>query len=131
MPVRFVPPEIVPILHHDLIKRYGGRQGLRDIRLLDSALAQPKMTVGSKHVHRTLFDKAAAYGFHISRNHPFIDGNKRVAFVIMDIFLQINGWEIVASEKEAYSMMIDLVGGNLSKTALSQWLRKHSTRLIK
>jgi death-on-curing protein len=87
------------------------------------------MTVGGKFAHKSLFEKAAAYGFHVCRNHPFVDGNKRVAFVLMDIFLQKNGWEIVAREEEAYSLMIDLASGKLTKAQLSTWLKEHSARL--
>jgi death on curing protein len=129
MATRFIPNRIVPTIHSDLLQRYGGRPGLRDPGLLDSALAQPKMTVGGKFVHSTLFDKAAAYGFHVCRNHPFVDGNKRVAFVLMDIFLQKNGWEITASEEDAYSMMMLLASGKLSRPQLSGWLREHSSKL--
>jgi death-on-curing protein len=129
MATRFIPNRIVSTIHSDLLQRYGGRPGLRDPGLLDSALAQPKTTVGGKFVHKTLFDKAAAYGFHVCKNHPFVDGNKRVAFVLMDIFLQKNGWEVTANEEEAYSMMISLASGKLSKAQLSKWLNKHSSRL--
>ena len=129
MATRFIPNRIVSTIHSDLLQRYGGRPGLRDPGLLDSALAQPKITVGGKFVHKTLFDKAAAYGFHVCKNHPFVDGNKRVAFVLMDIFLQKNGWEVTANEEEAYSMMISLASGKLSKAQLSKWLKKHSSRL--
>jgi death-on-curing protein len=129
MATRFIPNRIVATIHSDLLQRYGGRPGLRDLNLLDSALAQPKMTVGGKFVHKTLFDKAAAYGFHVCKNHPFVDGNKRVAFVLMDIFLQKNGWEILANEEEAYSMMMTLASGKLSKAQLSGWLKKHSSKL--
>ena len=129
MAVKFIPDEIVPSIQADLLKRYGGTVGIRDRGLLSSALAQPKMTAQKKFLHRTLFDKAAAYGFHICRNHPFVDGNKRIAFVLMDVFLQENGWEIHASEEEAYETMIQLASGNLSKNDLSAWLKAHSTKL--
>jgi death on curing protein len=129
MAIRFIPEEIVPIIHADLIKRYGGSLGIRDRGLLASALAQPKTTAQKKFLHRTIFDKAAAYGFHVCRNHPFIDGNKRIAFVLMDIFLQKNGWTLKASEGEAYETMIQLASGNLTKLDLSAWLKAHSTRL--
>lgn len=128
MATHFIPNRIVATIHSDLLQRYGGRPGLRDAGLLDSALAQPKMTVGGKFVHRTVFDKAAAYGFHVCRNHPFVDGNKRVAFVLMDMFLQKNGWEIVAAEEAAYSMMMSLAEGKLPKTQLSRWLKEHSAK---
>jgi death-on-curing protein len=129
MVVHFIPDDLVLTIHADLLQRYGGRPGLRDRNLLESALAQPKMTVGGKFAHKTLFDKAAAYGFHVCKNHPFIDGNKRVAFVLMDIFLQKNRWEIVAHEEEAYSLMMDLASGKLTKAQLSTWVKEHSARL--
>jgi death on curing protein len=131
MAIRFIPAEIVLIIHADLLQRYGGRPGVQDTNLLDSALAQPKMTVGGKFVHRTLFDKAAAYGFYICKNHPFVDGNKRVAFVLMDIFLQKNGWEIVAHEKEAHSTIMKLADGKLTKSQLAKWLKEHSSKLFR
>ena len=129
MATKFIPDELVLILHADLLQRYGGQPGLRDRGLLESALAQPKMTFGGKEVHKTLFDKAAAYGFHVCSNHPFIDGNKRVAFVLMDVFLQKNGREIQATEEETYSMMMSLASAKLSKAQLSRWLKEHTARL--
>jgi len=129
MATRFVPDEIVPFLHADLIRRYGGRYGLRDPGLLSSALAQPKMTGAGKCLHRTMFDKAAAYGYHLARNHPFVDGNKRIAFVIMDIFLQMNGWQVDATEEEAYTTISALARGDIGKPALAEWLKAHSSRL--
>lgn len=129
MAIQYIPEELVLSIHADLLQRYGGRPGLRDRGLLESALAQPRMTVGGKEVHKTLFEKTAAYGYHVCNNHPFIDGNKRVAFVVMDVFLQKNGWEITAAEEEAYSMMMSLASGKLSKVRLASWLKEHSARL--
>jgi death-on-curing protein len=129
MATRFVPEQIVPRLQADLIQRYGGRRGLRDPGLLASALAQPKSTAGGRYLHRTVFDKAAAYGYHLARNHPFVDGNKRIAFVVMDIFLQMNGWQIDAPEKEVYKTVSALAAGHTSKAALAKWLKANSSRL--
>ena len=129
MAVQFIPEGIVLTIHADLLQRYGGQPGLRDRNLLESALAQPKMTFGGKYVHKTIFEKASAYGYHVCKNHPFVDGNKRVAFVLMDIFLQKNGWEIVADEEKAYSMMIDLAVGKLTKAQAASWLREHSYKV--
>ena len=129
MSVHFIPVELVLTIHADLLHRYGGRPGLRDRNLLESALAQPKMTVGGRFAHKTIFEKAAAYGYHLCKNHPFIDGNKRVAFVLMDIFLQKNGWEIVAHEEETYSVMMDLASGKLTKAHLATWLKGNSSPL--
>ena len=128
MATRFIPPGMVLTIHADLLQRYGGEPGLRDLGLLESALAQPRMTAGGREIHKTLFDKAAAYGFHVCNNHPFIDGNKRVAFVLMDVFLQRNGWEIISSEEEAYTTMISLASGKLSKAQLGIWLKGHTAR---
>jgi death-on-curing protein len=71
-------------------------------------------------------DKAAVYGYHICQNHPFVDGNKRLAFVLMDIFLQKNGWNLTASEEDAYSVMIALASSEWTKSALTKWLKQHS-----
>ena len=131
MAVHFIPKDIVLMIHADLLQRYGGEPGLRDIGLLDSALAQPKMTFGRKYVHKTLFDKTAAYGFHVCKNHPFVDGNKRVTFILMDIFLQKNGWEIVSPEEEVYRMMMNLASGKLTKIQLSSWLKEHTSKLTR
>ena len=129
MAIHFIPEEIVLTIHADLLQRYGGQPGLRDRGLLESALAQAKMTREGKYVHKSIFEKAAAHGYHVCKNHPFVDGNKRAAFVIMDIFLQKNGWEIVAHEEEAYSTMIALASGKLTKAQLASWLKEHSSRL--
>ena len=129
MKIHFVPPEFVLTIHSDLLQRYGGEPGVRDPGLLDSALAQAQVTVGGKYAHRSIFEKAAAYGYHVCKNHPFVDGNKRVAFVLMDIFLQENGWEVASTEEEAYQMMMALASGTLSKSQLSIWLKEHSSRL--
>ena len=129
MAVHFIPEELVLTIHADLLQRYGGKSGIRDRNLLESALAQPRITVGGKFAHKTIFDKAAAYGYHVCKNHPFIDGNKRIAFVLMDIFLQKNGWEIVAREEDAYSLIVDLSSNKLSKIRLASWLKKHSSTL--
>ncbi|OGP85885.1 MAG: death-on-curing protein [Deltaproteobacteria bacterium RBG_16_54_11] len=129
MSIRFVPLDVVLTIHADLLQRYGGHGGLRDRNVLESALAQPKMTTEGKFIHKTIFEKAAAYGYHLCKNHPFIDGNKRIALVLMDIFLEGNGWEIVAHEEQAYSMMMDLASGRLTKAQLASWLKKHSSKL--
>lgn len=129
MSVHFVPDEIILTIHTDLLQRYGGEAGLRDRNLLESALAQPKITIGGKYAYKTIFNKAAAYGFHLCMNDPFVDGNKRVALVLMDIFLQKNGWEISATEEEVYLMMMSLASSRLSKVQLSLWLKEHSSRL--
>lgn len=125
----FLPKEIILFFHNQLIQTYGGTYGIRDKKLLDSALKQPKITFEGKYLHDTLIKMAAAYGFHLCNNHPFVDGNKRIALVAMDVFLQRNGLEITASEKETYKIMIKLAAGKLNKNQLVKWLEHNTSPL--
>ena len=127
--IKFIPKDIILFFHEQLIKIYGGSTGIRDENLLDSALEQPKATYQGKYLHGSLLKMAAAYGYHLCNNHPFIDENKRIAFVAMDTFLQRNNLEITASEKEAYKMMIQVSSGNLSKDELTLWLENNTDSL--
>ena len=129
MAIRHIPDELVLLIHQDQIRRYGGKPGVRDKNLLSSALAQPKMTAGGRHIHRTIFEKAAAYGYHVCRNRAFVDGNKRVSFVLMLVFLERNGWELRVTDEEAFSTMMELAAGTMAKRTLARWLREHSTKL--
>jgi death-on-curing protein len=131
MAVKFVPKDLVPIIHRSLIQRYGGSFGIRDDGLLASALAQPEVTVGGKSAHRTLFDKASAYGYHLCAKHPFIDGNKRIAFAVMILFLERNGYTFGASEEDAYEIMMALASGKMKKPALAAWLPSVSKRPVR
>lgn len=123
--IKFIPKDIILYFHKQLIKDYGGSSGIRDENLLDSALEQPKATYQGEYLHDSLVKMAATYGYHLSNNHPFVDGNKRIAFVAMDTFLQINNFEITASEKGAYKMMIKVSSGQLSKEELTSWLEEN------
>ena len=125
----FIPKHVVIFFHEQLIDLYGGTSGIRDEGLLDSALEQPKAMFGGSFLHDSLTKMAAAYGFHLCSNHPFIDGNKRVALVTMDTFLQKNGYELVASEREAYETIIKLASGKLSKGELAIWLEDNTNKL--
>ncbi|AGB41421.1 death-on-curing family protein [Halobacteroides halobius DSM 5150] len=120
--VNFIPKKVILYFHEQLIQIYGGSTGIRDEKLLDSAIKQPKSTFEGNYLHDSIFKMASAYGFHLCKNHPFIDGNKRVALVAMDTFLQNNGYEITASEKETYKIMIKLSSENLSKDELTKWI---------
>jgi len=128
MSTKFVPEEIVPILHRDLLQRYGGKPGIRDAGLLSSALSQPRMTYGGKFVHRTVFEKASAYGFHLCSNHPFIDGNKRTGHAAMETFLVLNGYHINTSVDEQVEIVLQVASGNVGREAFTDWLRHHVER---
>lgn len=123
----FIPKDVILYFHEQLILIYGGSHGIRDEKLLDSALEQPKATFGEKFLHDTIIKMAAAYGYHLCKNHPFIDGNKRIALVAMDIFLQRNGFEIVASEKETFNIIMKLASDDLSKESLTNWLENNTS----
>jgi death on curing protein len=125
----FITKLIIIYFHEQLIDLYGGTLGIRDEGLLDSALEQPKAMFGGSYLHDSLAKMAAAYGFHICKNHPFIDGNKRIALVAMDTFLQRNGYEISASEKDVYEVMIKLASGDITKVEFTGWLEVNISKL--
>ena len=112
------------ILHEDSIREHGGSRGMRDDGLLKSALARPR-NVALYQEHVTLAQLAAAYAFGIAKNHPFIDGNKRAAFLAMNLFLEKNGWQLVATEVDATLTMLNLAAGELDESALAYWLGRH------
>lgn len=126
--IRFIPYEVIIRFQEDQIKLYGGSTGIRDKGLHESALAQPEATFGGEYVHSTIFDKAAAYGYHICKNHPFYDGNKRTALLAMLIFLDVNGWTLKTDKKLLYAAIVELASGNLEKEELSTFLENHSEK---
>ncbi len=113
-------------IHSDQIKTHGGSAGLRDRGLLESALERPKnqFHYGSDPDLAAL---AAAYGFGLANNHPFVDGNKRVAFQAMYLFLGLNGLRIEAPEEAVVSLILSLAAGELTETELADWIRQHMT----
>jgi len=125
----FIPKQILIYFHEQLINLYGGTLGIRDEGLLDSALEQPKAMFGEAYLHESLAKMAAAYGFHICKKHPFIDGNKRIALVAMDAFLQKNGFELAASEKDVYEVIMKLASGDMTKEELTDWLEVNIKKL--
>ena len=113
-------------IHSDQIKTHGGSPGLRDRGLLESALERPKNRYhyGSD---ANLAALAAAYGFGLANNHPFIDGNKRVAFQAMYLVLGLNDVRIEALEEEVVALILSLAAGQLDETELAEWVRQHIT----
>ena len=96
---------------------------MRDAGLLDSALAQPKATFEGVLLHPTIPEQAAAYLYHLSMNHPFVDGNKRTAFAVMDTFLRVNGYELTLPNDEAYDLVMAVVNQQVSKPGLIEVLQ--------
>ena len=112
-------------IHQDQIISFGGITGIRDEGLLDSALAQPQATFGGELLHPTIYEQAAAYLYHLAMNHPFIDGNKRTAFAVMDTFITLNGYSLNLSDEEIYNLVIRVVQREISKEELSASLELH------
>ncbi|MDB9540952.1 type II toxin-antitoxin system death-on-curing family toxin [Anabaenopsis tanganyikae CS-531] len=112
-------------LHRQIIEQSGGALGIRDLGAVESALAQPRMTFGGEELYPTLVDKAAAMGFSLIMNHPFIDGNKRIGHGAMEVFLVMNGLEINASIDEQEEIILSLASGKFDREAFTQWLKSH------
>lgn len=122
--IKFLDKETVLAFHRDQVNTYGGKQGVRDEGLLESALAQSQASFDGDYVHDSIFKMAAAYGFHICKNHPFFDGNKRTALVAIYTFLYVNGYHLQADKKSLYAVMIDLANGKLEKEELAKFLEE-------
>lgn len=123
--IRWIPEAAVRAMHAELIAEHGGRAGIRDEGLLSSALARPR----NRRVYgttTTLFDLAAGYGVGIIRNHPFIDGNMRLALMVMYVFLEINGYRLAAPEVDAVDMMLRLAAAEVKEGNLARWLKVNS-----
>lgn len=125
--MNFLTKDFILQTHSKLILLFGGTDGVRDHGLLDSALAQPSASFAGQLLHQTVWDAAAAYGFHLAKNHPFLDGNKRTAAVAMGTFLLRNGQRLTATEADFYVLVCAVAGGDCSKEQLSTWLQANTT----
>ena len=115
------------ILHAKGLARFGGPEGVRDEGLLDSALARPRNAFhydGQKEVSAL----AASYAFGLAKNHPFVDGNKRVAFMAIGVFLAVNGWALKADSVGAIQAMMALAGGEIGESQFAAWLKHNIKR---
>jgi death on curing protein len=113
-------------IHRDQINRYGGEPGIRDLGLLQSALAMPAAGFGGRFVHGDLYEMAAAYLFHIVQNHPFVDGNKRTGVVAALVFLALNNVVIEAEEEDFERVVRAAAEGQAAKATVSEFLKKHA-----
>ena len=102
---------------------------MRDIGLLESAVYRPQASFGGQDLYPDLFAKAAALGHSLISNHPFIDGNKRIGFEAMRLFLRLNGYDIKASENEKFDFVMNISVKKLNEHAITEWLKKHSRKL--
>lgn len=125
MEPRWVARVVVDAIHLDQIREHGGLAGIRDENALEAALARPRQK-WHYEPDTSIPGLAAAYGFGLSRSHPYRDGNKRVSLVAMVVFLELNGWQFTATEPEVVEAMVALASGMLSEAELAAWLTAHS-----
>lgn len=120
----WIDPSVVLAIHDEQLAEHGGATGVRDAGLLDSALSRPQnLAAYGDPDHAGL---AAAYAYGIARNHPFVDGNKRTAFVAAELFLALNGFELTAEDTDCVLTMLALAAGELDEAAFAAWLRRHA-----
>jgi death-on-curing protein len=113
--------------HLNQIDTYGGSHGIRDIGLLESAIAQSEASFGGQYLHADIFEMAAAYLYHLVMNHPFVDGNKRVGLEAALIFLEINDESLIANDDELVELVLKTTAGQIGKREIAEFFRSHCT----
>jgi death-on-curing protein len=126
--IRFLTLDEVIEIHQEMIDRYGGSAGVRDQGLLESAVASPQAGFGGQYLHVDVFEMAAAYLFHITMNHPFIDGNKRAGATAAFVFLKLNNRTLTAGENQFEVIVRAVAEGKLGKDEITKFFQKNSSR---
>jgi len=121
--VRFLSLEQILAIHADQVRRYGGGLGVRDLGLLKSAMAMPQASFGGQYLHPTLHEMAAAYLFHLTQNHPFLDGNKRIGLAAAIAFLGLNDTWLESEPAELLEMVLSVARGEIGKPEIAVFLR--------
>jgi death-on-curing protein len=111
-------------LHRRLIATSGGSPGLRDLRLLEGSLSQLRQTFSGADLYPTLIEKAAVLGFSLIKNHPFVDGNKRVGHAALEVMLMLNGFELTASKESTEAVVLAVASGTLDRQAWTEWVKE-------
>lgn len=122
MSFRWINRQALVLLHDESLAIHGGASGLRDEGMFESALARPENLAA--YGRPDVFECAAAYAFGLAKNHPFVDGNKRVAFLASGVFLRLNGYRLTVAQADAVEAVLALAAGNLSESEFAQWLRE-------
>lgn len=128
MAILFLSVSDVLRLHQDQIAFYGGKSGIRDVNLLKSALGTPCATYDGRFLHADIYEMAAAYLFHIVKNHPFIDGNKRIGLIAAFTFLEINGYHVDAPQDVLLEVVLLAAKGELGKAEIAVFIKKWSLK---
>lgn len=126
--MRYLTTEEILQLHSSVIAQSGGSDGVRDRDALDSCVGQPQQTFGGQELYQTVAEKAAALGFFLVVNHPFVDGNKRIGHAALEVTLILNGYELAASTDEQEACFLALASGTVSRTAFTEWVIAHLSR---
>ena len=126
--IRYLSLKEVLELHRYLIENTGGAAGVRDLGLVESAVAQPLMTFGGEDLYPDVIEKASALGFSLIKNHPFLDGNKRIGHAALETFLVLNGYEINAPVDEQERIILSVAAGALDRAEFTEWLRGRVTK---
>lgn len=124
----FLELDEVLALHDEQIERYGGTPGVRDMHLLASAIGTPTATFDGALLHPSVVEQAAAYLFHLCKNHPFVDGNKRIALMATLAFLGLNDHRLEAGEDELVSFVVGVASGDLTKLQVVEFLERHVSK---
>lgn len=119
----WIAPAVLDAVHDEQLAEHGGLAGVRDPNLLASALARPENQADSRQPD--VADLAAAYGYGLARNHPFMDGNKRTAFVAVELFLALNGHSLQAGDADCVLVMLSVAAGEMTELAFATWIREH------
>jgi death-on-curing protein len=123
--MRYLSLSEVLVLYRRVIDESGGTPGVRDLGALEAALAQPRQGFGDADLYPTLAEKAAALGFSLIQNHPFLDGNKRTGHVALEVFLLLNGFEIQAPVDEQERVILEVAAGKRNREEFTRWLAAH------
>jgi death-on-curing protein len=119
----WIEANLIHAVHNEQLAEHGGGTGLRDDNLLQSALARPQQL--ANYGNPDVAELAASYGYGISRNHPFIDGNKRTGFVAMELFLALNGFDLLADDADCVVTMLKVAAGDTSEADFAKWIQNH------
>lgn len=123
--IRYLTLSEILEIYHQVMAQSGGAAGVRDLKALESALAQPKATYAGQELYLTLSDKAAILCYLLVLNHPFVDGNKRIGHAAMEIFLLLNGCEIQAEVDDQEQIILSLAAGELNRQRFREWVADH------
>ena len=122
---RWISKKTILLLHEESLSEFGGARGLRDEGLLESALARP-LNTRAYNPGATVAELAASYGYGVAKNHAFVDGNKRAAFLCIGLFLSINGYRLFASQVDAIETILAVASGTMTETGLALWVAQNS-----